>query len=58
MWSAGGGEWAEAVVKALGLEKYVDLVMNKPSWYYDDKEAKDWMGKRIYLYKQPKEEEY
>lgn len=58
VWSAGGGDWAEAVVKALGIEEMVDIVMSKPSWYYDDKPCEDWMGKQIYLYEQPVEEEY
>ena len=49
VWSAGGFAWAEAVVKALGLENYVDLVMTKPHAYVDDKVAADIMGERIYL---------
>jgi predicted phosphatase len=49
VWSAGGFAWAEAVVKALKLEKYVDLCMTKPHAYIDDKEAKDIMGERIYI---------
>ncbi len=51
VWSAGGGEWAKAVVEALGLTSQVDVVMAKPSWYYDDKPCEDWMGRRIFLYK-------
>jgi hypothetical protein len=49
VWSAGGYAWAEAVVKALGLEAYVDLICTKPHIYIDDKEAKDIMGERVYL---------
>lgn len=49
VWSAGGGEWAAKAVKALGIEKYVDECMNKPSWYYDDKKVEDWMGSPIFL---------
>lgn len=48
VWSAGGWEWAEAVVRALKLEQYVDLVIEKPMWYYDDLTANEFMGKRIY----------
>ncbi len=49
VWSRGGELWAEAVVKALKLEKYVDLVMEKPLVYYDDKDVKDWLQYRVYL---------
>ena len=48
VWSAGGWQWAEAVVKALGLEEYVDAVMEKPTMYVDDLPCKDFMGTRIY----------
>jgi len=36
VWSAGGVQWAEAAVKALKLERYVDVVICKPTWAYDD----------------------
>lgn len=49
VWSAGGWEWAEAAVRALKLEKYVDLVIEKPTWYYDDLPCQEFMGKRIYM---------
>lgn len=48
VWSAGGHAWAEAVVKALNLQDYVDLVIEKPMWYYDDLPCSKFMGKNIY----------
>jgi phosphoserine phosphatase len=49
VWSAGGWEWAEAAVRALGLQPYVHLVIEKPTWYYDDLQANEILGKRYYL---------
>lgn len=43
VWSQGGWEWAAAVVKALNLEKFVDLVIEKPQWAYDDLPASVFM---------------
>ena len=45
VWSAGGWEWAESVVKTLGLESHVDLVISKPTWFYDDLPAEEFMHK-------------
>jgi len=52
VWSGGGYKWAEAVIKALKLEEYVDLVMTKPSRYVDDLPIEAWSGSRIYLKEQ------
>ena len=49
VWSAAGYAWAEAVVKALKLNDYVDLIMSKPMFYMDDKHPDEFMGQRIYL---------
>jgi predicted phosphatase len=49
VWSANGHMWAEKVVKALGLEQYVDYVLTKPLEYVDDKNVGEWMSSRIYL---------
>lgn len=49
VWSRGGQAWAENVVKALGLEDVVDLVLAKPMVYFDDKDVADWMKDRVYL---------
>lgn len=49
VWSSGGYAWAETVVRALGLEAYVDLCMTKPHLYMDDKDAVSVMGERLYI---------
>lgn len=50
VWSAGGAEWAEKVVIALGLEAWVDVCMDKPAWYYDDIPAKEYMPESLRIY--------
>ena len=49
VWSAGGYDWAEVVVKALKLEQYVDLVISKPTWIYDDKKPEEFMPKPYWM---------
>lgn len=44
VWSAGGWEWAQEVVRVLRLEFYVDAVMSKPAAYVDDLHCSEWMG--------------
>jgi|SRR6267142_4578721 len=36
VWSRGGYEWATAIVEALQLTNYVDLVACKPLYFWDD----------------------
>ncbi len=48
VWSAGGYKWAEKAVKILGLQNYVDMVMSKPLWWYDDKNAEECFGRPSY----------
>lgn len=54
VWSQGGAEWAEAAVKALGLEEYVDLIMAKPAKYYDDLDSVYWMCNRTWIGEEPR----
>lgn len=49
VWSCGGWQWAEVVVKTLNLEKYVTIVCNKPDWIYDDLPASSWMPDNKYI---------
>lgn len=51
VWSAGGAEWAEQVVRNLGIEDLVDICIAKPSWFYDDKTASEFMPEvnRVYF---------
>lgn len=48
VWSDGGWEWALQVVKALGLQNYVNEVRSKSKWHCDDKEASEWSSQRFY----------
>lgn len=50
VWSQGGWSWAESIVKALGIEEAVDIVMSKPDWYVDDIPAAGFMGRNVYLH--------
>jgi hypothetical protein len=47
--SGNGGLWADAVVKALGLEDFVDDCETKPIGYIDDMPVETWMKNHIYL---------
>lgn len=44
VWSAGGWEWSQEVVRVLKLENYVDAIMSKPCNYVDDLHCTEWMG--------------
>lgn len=44
VWSQGGFEWADEVVNTLGLKPYVNLVLAKPKFYYDDLNCIHWLG--------------
>lgn len=41
-WSQGGYKWATKAIKALKLEPWVDIVMSKPKWCFDDKPFDQW----------------
>ena len=46
VWSAGGSTWAETIIKALQIEPYVDVILSKPDFYYDDKDPSHWLPER------------
>lgn len=49
VWSQSGVDWCESVVKALDIEKYVDVVISKPEICYDDLPMETATGSRRYL---------
>lgn len=50
VWSAGGSDWAEAAVKALGIEDWVDVVSPKIDFHLDDvDDPTDKLGKWAYI---------
>lgn len=49
VWSAGGAAWAARAVAMLELEAFVDVVMAKPKWFYDDRQAHEILGERVYF---------
>jgi hypothetical protein len=49
LWSAAGSEWPRIVAKALGIQQFVSAFHSKPVYFYDDLEAKEWLGKRVYV---------
>lgn len=49
VWSAGGWDWAHETVKKLGLSQYVDLVIAKPQWAWDDLTPNEFIRQRCYI---------
>ena len=49
VWSKGGSDWAETVIKLLDLTDYVDLIVNKPDWAFDDMPANKILTDVIYF---------
>lgn len=49
VWSRSGYKWAEAALKALGIDHPNIYVASKPFAYVDDKPCQDWMGERVCL---------
>ena len=57
VWSAGGGPWAQNVVKTLGLERYVKLITGKPAICFDDIPLNEALGERRYYQDRKKKDE-
>lgn len=49
VWSKNGYQWATAVINALGLTNFVDLIMTKPCVYVDDEPPVKWMGEHVFI---------
>lgn len=48
VWSQGGSDWAETIVKTLQLEPWVDLCIGKPTEYIDDLNCNNWMNRKYF----------
>lgn len=48
IWSAGGGAWANAVARELGLHNFCHLITSKPQFVYDDLPLNEAIGTRKY----------
>lgn len=57
VWSAGGWEWAKEVVKVLELTEYVDVIMSKPKWVYDDLPASSFIPEANRIWKKDSDKE-
>ena len=51
VWSGAGAEWANDVIEALELRKFVDVILAKPIAYIDDQSGSDILpeAQRIFL---------
>jgi len=50
VWSSGGSDWGEAVIQALGIEDFVDVIMPKIDFHLDDvSDPKDKIGRWQYI---------
>lgn len=50
VWSANGWRHAERVVKALGIEEFIDVVQTKPAKHMDDStDAAAILGPRVFV---------
>lgn len=50
VWTASGAPWGREIIKKLKLTKYVDFIVSKPEFYYDDKKQIEFMHEQKRLY--------
>lgn len=43
VWSRTGGDWAEIVSKAIGIDQYVNQYITKPLFIADDRKPEEWL---------------
>jgi FMN phosphatase YigB (HAD superfamily) len=48
VWSQGGGEWGEKVINTLGLKGFVDIVIGKIDFCYDNWHPRIWCPEPIF----------
>jgi phosphoserine phosphatase len=48
VWSHGKAQWARRIVEALNLMEYVDLIVSKPDWAYDDETPENVLDRVIF----------
>lgn len=48
LWTAGSWQWGKCVAETLGLSQYIDVVLEKPKFIYDDLPVNEFIPKPYY----------